>query len=688
MPTRVSERITISGNTGQAVTAAQRLEQAVAGGFDRMARAVESARSPWTRFQAQMVTVDAAMGVVSRTLGVVRSAIGGVSSGLQQAATQTTGINRMVRSFQNVEGGATRAAAAMEALASSQQDATRFGDDVTRAVGAEFATAMGDATVSVQMLTEATRLAEDLMEDTGKTAQEAGLIVARAYAGNVEAVGRMIPALRDEFRELARNADQSERAAAAVRALENAYGGAAASIDPVDQAMANLSNTAGDLSEAFFEQLGAALESSGAMDTLIEVMRDMIEVIPRLEPLFSLVGSAIGLAADAAGLFATALNGVATAVSKVMEEFRPYMALREREAQLDADLRERTARAEQTRREPDELIRTREEIANAEAAIERDRAALEGLGTSRSAESERRMRVSSIRINERLLPDLRRREARLAREFERAGVASGEAFGSGMEVTGNNSVPPPSGGSGGGGSASTGDLASALAAASSALGVAAEAAGASAIELKPKFGASGGAPASNEAVFGAASALAGRFGGGLSAAAGGLLSAGSSIADAAAADADAAIEKYSTILDGVQTIGDGLVEIMRKAGGQAGAAFVEQVGSALDGLRSAVSFAESIATGNVVGIFGGFLGMLTGLLGALGVGGGGGGGGSPRPAPRRSEALVGLEASRNVDQTGVTQHFHIGYMFDSDQSRQWVASKANEANRLGELRVR
>ncbi len=677
MARTVQERIKISAETKQAELAAQTLATTWERGFERISRSIEQTVGKGFRFGQMLQTLDAAASLASRAM----AQMGRTISAIDAAAAQATGIARLNRALAGVEGGASAASAAIEDLASQQQALTRFGDDVTRSIAAQFATAMGDATLSVEQLTAATQLAQDIMEATGKSAQEAGTIVAKAYSGNTEAVSELIPALRLQMQELARSGDVAEMTAAAVGALERAYGGAARAIDPVDQTMSELRNTLGDLTEAFGDQLGAALQSSGALDSILEILVDMIDLMPRLTPLFELGAGALTLMADAAGVLVNVMGGLGAAVSEVVDAFRPYMELREREAALDQQLRDRAAAMASASGESDALLRIRAEIANAEAAIEQDRAALAGLGFSRSEVEERRMREFGIAARERLIPDLRRREARLARDAEQAAIASGGAFGAGLEITAPIDVyggRPPGGGRAAGGGDAEANLAAALANASSALDAAAAAANQAALAKK-----SGGPPGTSGTV---SKERRGELEGILRGAVFGGFP-GDTVDAAMESVADGAESEMSRILDMADGMGNQLVDLLTAAGVDAGKGFVQQFGNGMQVLRGAAQAAMGFASGDPTSVFGGLMMGLTGFLGLLGMGGGM----SPIRIPERERASAVLSSGpAQSDRGGSSVHneIHIGQMWDGPTTRRQVAGMVQTAHVLGEVDLR
>jgi hypothetical protein len=137
------------------------------------------------------------------------------------------------------------------AFLAEQQRFTQFGDDATAAAMAQIARLTGAMRPSLQDLQELTALAQDASVALGIDLAGASRIVARAYAGNAEALAEVLPAQRDYIRELAKIPDQAVRSAAAVDLLTGAVGGASREINEARLGLARMQNAIGDIVEAF-----------------------------------------------------------------------------------------------------------------------------------------------------------------------------------------------------------------------------------------------------------------------------------------------------------------------------------------------------------------------------------------------------------------------------------------------------
>lgn len=177
------------------------------------------------------------------------------------------------------------------------QRTTRFGDDVTAEVMGRVATATRSLGVGVDQLEEMTSLVLDYSEATGRDAVSSSRALAQAFAGNVEMLGRMVPAYRDAVREIGKLEDPAERSAAAMAILNEEFGGAAENIDPLDLAFARIANGLGDIREA----LGDLVRESPAIQGVFAEVADMVDMI----------AAALGGGSTSADGFRMALESVA-----------------------------------------------------------------------------------------------------------------------------------------------------------------------------------------------------------------------------------------------------------------------------------------------------------------------------------------------------------------------------------------
>jgi len=273
---------------------------------------------------------------------------------------QETSIRKLDAALKKVGSSYALAGAEINKFASAQQDSTRFGDDQTQRVLTQLIQLTGD--YGSETLRAAAVIQD--MAESGMSLDGATRAVGMALAGNVQALGRYVPALRGLAQSTLDAMTATERQELVLKALEGQYAGTASSIDPLDQRLANISNTLGDVSEAFGLAIKGSEDLDGATSELLQTLKDtesaikrndkeiaaiagalIRTVVPaiesalnslnewedtlrtllRIHPLFSVsmvyydvlfgkVGSSAKKAADEAGRFAIELRRVATTV--------------------------------------------------------------------------------------------------------------------------------------------------------------------------------------------------------------------------------------------------------------------------------------------------------------------------------------------------------------------------------------
>lgn len=615
---RIQERIQISADTRQATIAVQQLTRTVQRGFERMEQAVRNAIPRWVRVGQVIQTVDAAAGVLGRTFNVVSGAVNSAIRATEEFSRQETGINQMRRAFEGVGLATDEVFAQVEALAGERQRLTRFGDDVTRSIGHDLAVALNGTRLSWEQMRRSIVLTQDVMQATGRSSRESAQIVARSIAGNAEAIGELLPAQREHLRELARTADASQVAEAAVQALSQAYGGAAESISDAELAVARLRNGLGDLRERFGQGIAEVLNRDGNLERLLGTLDQIVQATPAIVDAFVSIANAV---TPLISIFARAADGLAR-LSREFGEAVGGAGARATELQragIDARIGEIETRLDEIaafespgrplRQGP--LFRERDRLLSEREDLQRRARALTGPS------------------------DVEARATR--REFERMQIAAGEGF-DGLTITaGGESGGGGSRGGGGGGAAL--DITGAILRAQGGLGGALEQATAALLDpQKAKQGALGGGPQATLPFFASLRDQAIAVAQSIEEAIGGAFS---SIADAARSANERAISEFRAMSAEINQIATGLAQIFMAAGARAGDGFVRGVGTALAGLQSALSLGEAAMTGNPLSIFGALVGGIGSILGALGIGSSGGGGSGQR-AVRTVDPFRGL----------------------------------------------
>lgn len=209
-------------------------------------------------------------GRVARFLGEVWEQTAGA------AAEERQGIIELDRALRGtLEVGYGRLTNQIERYASTQEDATLFADDETRAVLARVARSLRDVVDSYEEVERVARIAQDVQQDTGQSAQSTSEAIAAAVAGQERALRPLLGANTDLLDQLSGITDRGDRLNIILEELEERYGGAAREID--GQLLAT--NNLGDSWDRLKENIGGALE--------------------RLTPLIALLADGIGEVADA-----------------------------------------------------------------------------------------------------------------------------------------------------------------------------------------------------------------------------------------------------------------------------------------------------------------------------------------------------------------------------------------------------
>lgn len=272
-------------------------------------------------FQSQNDATAASIGRLGAALpgvGQAMAATAAVAVGLGVAfAAATAASLAQEKQIESLRGAMERsgrswgdAESAIMSYAAEQQRATGIGDDATQASLAQLVNLTSGIEASTQDLIGWQRLATDISVATGKSLTEATNVVAKAVGGNVEALGELVPGLRDVAREVNATEDASGRAAFALGALDDAFGGAARAANPLGLALDRLKAGAGD----FAEQIGALATRSPAVASAFSSMADTVDIMSTAFGESTAAGHLLQEAVEqAAAAGAVALRGLARA---------------------------------------------------------------------------------------------------------------------------------------------------------------------------------------------------------------------------------------------------------------------------------------------------------------------------------------------------------------------------------------
>ncbi len=267
---------------------------------------------------------------------------------------------------------------ALNRFFAAQQQVTRFGDEATAAALTQIAQLTGALEPSIDDLMDFTRTAQDLAEATGRDLSAAAQLVAQAAAGQSRSLATVLPAYRDQIREINRLSDASERGAALMAILSEEFGGAAESISPFEVAIERTGNAIGDISEAVG---GFIMQSEGAQETLAGLANIFDAIAVAIDPANENVqgfGDVVNEVASQAGLamlsVAETIIEVAGTARRIAREFEARRIERQRRqagraeeifegAQTERDIRRAARRAARagiiSQAERDEIIEAR-----------------------------------------------------------------------------------------------------------------------------------------------------------------------------------------------------------------------------------------------------------------------------------------------------------------------------------------
>lgn len=248
------------------VRAAGRAQQQAIKGVED---AVRSQASGWRGLTAHLANVRQSYLLVR---GVMSSVVGEFMRLVDSSAQQQSAIRQQTRAL-SLHGIAWRDATAEIARFEDQlTSTTRFGDEQTREVMTRIAQATAGMSLSLADLQRSATLALDIMEATGKSAQETAQILAKTWSGNFESVRELLP---EVARELARLEEGSGNAAEALRRLEAAFGGAREQLSAQEQGLAEARNRWGDFKQVLGDVAGDALVSvTGGLTDVADALAD------------------------------------------------------------------------------------------------------------------------------------------------------------------------------------------------------------------------------------------------------------------------------------------------------------------------------------------------------------------------------------------------------------------------------
>ena len=199
----------------------------------------------------------------------------------RESLEQERGVRRLSSTLDRMGIAYADVRGELDEFATSQQRATRFGDDETRASVNRIAQLTGALQPSVAELIEFAAIAADVAEAREQDLVTTSNAIGRAVAGDVEMLARFLPAFKDTLREIAKLPDAADRGATALDLLESEFQGAATALDPLDLALSRMRNGMGDVREALGDLVRESPATQGAFGAVADVID---EVAAALDP--------------------------------------------------------------------------------------------------------------------------------------------------------------------------------------------------------------------------------------------------------------------------------------------------------------------------------------------------------------------------------------------------------------------
>lgn len=280
-------QIVVDVKSQKALRAIRKLGQENQITFRRMDRTLRRLNSGWRQFQLGIVATNQTLGLLGRAFAGITTIARGFFTLIDESATQQSGINQLrlsLRALGSVD--VPQAMESIEAFAAQQQRLTRFGDDQTRAIVTNLATVLHGTETTTEQLTQLAGLVQDVVERTGRSADETSRAIGRVYAGQVDALNEILPAEREYLALLGEVRGSAAASARAIELLNHEFEGSAAAIDDAEQSTANIINTWGDFREALGEALTEASIEAGTFDELQESLNELITLTSESGPQF------------------------------------------------------------------------------------------------------------------------------------------------------------------------------------------------------------------------------------------------------------------------------------------------------------------------------------------------------------------------------------------------------------------
>lgn len=266
---------------------------------DRATKGFKSVSSSWRAESGKMRAAAKGLAIGIGAAGAGIMALAGTLTMAARRAAREEEVFELLR-FQVESLGVSfdKVRPRINKLAKEIQELTRFGDDETAAVLQKLVAYNGDFEASMANVTTTMDLATAMHMDLNTAARYVGT----ALAGNVEMLGRYIPALRSASGNIKEGMTNAEKAAFAMKVLNERFGGAAqAQLNTYLGLWQKMLNYLGDLWEAIGHRVTPIFNR--LFKTMTTRFKDAIEVIEsgRLDYIFEGIGKMVVWVGDRIG---------------------------------------------------------------------------------------------------------------------------------------------------------------------------------------------------------------------------------------------------------------------------------------------------------------------------------------------------------------------------------------------------
>ncbi len=257
-------QIKITADTKDIKSGTQEAAQAVTNATSQIQGSASSMNSVTDSIGAGWLSVGAKVAAAS---AIIYGSIAVIKQFVNEAAEAETVEKRLQFALEGAGYAWTSAKSSVDQFANSILETTRFTDEDARRALTNLMMYTNDYAKAEQ----GARLAMDMSIRTGQDLHTTSRLIGMAMTGNVEMLGRYLPQLRNLDAVLGADATMAEKAAYAMKILQEKFGGtAAADLDTYSGRLANMKNQWAELNE----ELG-----TGLLPTLTKILKAMTDII-------------------------------------------------------------------------------------------------------------------------------------------------------------------------------------------------------------------------------------------------------------------------------------------------------------------------------------------------------------------------------------------------------------------------